>query len=114
MAIKDQTDNTRHRLGADKLEELRFDPIDRLVEQLAFIQTLLMKELGPDMDMKKARGTAVNNFVNSQIKILETLLPYGYGKVPSVKEEETQTVAVEPIEVVLTFDAKTNPPGESS
>lgn len=113
--VKQRTNGAAHKLGADKLEEIAFDPIDRLVEQLAQIDTILTRELKPMQKGKETRHTAVTNLISAKIKILETLLPYAYGKVPStssieVNPDETK----DPIKVVLTFEQDSDPADKGS
>ena len=85
-----------HRAGTDKLRALDFDPIDALVDQLSEIEALLAAE----MEMTAPRIMVINNLTNAKTRILETLLPYRYGKAPIMTIENTD--AQQPINIILT------------
>lgn len=89
-----------HRAATDKLRELEFDPIEALLVQLEEIDKLLNKELG----MSAPRIMVVNNLVNCKTRILETLLPYRYGKAPILTIENSEQR--DPIRIVLTMDGE--------
>lgn len=87
-----------HRAATDKLRELDFDPIDALMNQLDEIDKLLNKELATNAP----RIMVINNLINCKTRILETLLPYRYGKAPILTVENSE--AREPIKIILTTD----------
>lgn len=87
-----------HRIGTDKLKSLNFDPIEVLLQQLEEIDELLQKEL----QMTEPRVMVVNNFINAKVRILENLLPYGYGKAPVVTVADSDVR--DPIKIILTID----------
>lgn len=87
-----------HRAGTEKLRELDFDPIEKLTEQLEQIDRLLSAELL----LQEPRVMVVNNLINAKTRILETLVPYRYGKAP-ISTIESDDIR-EPVRIVLTFD----------
>lgn len=89
-----------HRAATDKLRDLEFDPIEALLSQLDEIDKLLDKELG----MSAPRIMVVNNLINCKTRILETLLPYRYGKAPILTVENSESR--EPIRIILEMDDK--------
>ena len=97
--VKDNTTSKRQRLGVDKLTAIQFDPIDRLVEQVNQIETLINQELAGG---NKPRVGAITSYVNSKIRIFEVLLPYAYGKLSEAEEEKTEATN-NPLEIRLTF-----------
>ena len=78
-----------------KLEELDFDPIQELVNQLEDVEKLLATELTYGI---KARQAIVVALIANRTKILEALLPYGYNKVTS---QDTSVASKETIKIVL-------------
>jgi len=87
-----------HRAATDKLRELEFDPLEELIGQLKEIEGLLATELG----MTNPRIMVINNLVNCKTRILESLLPYRYGKAPALTVESADIR--EPIKIVLQHD----------
>lgn len=84
-----------HRAATEKLQELGVDPIEELIQQLKELQEMLDFELGTT----KPRSLVINNLVNLRVRILETLLPYRYGKAPQMTIE-SQDIR-EPIRIIL-------------
>ncbi len=93
-----------HRAATDKLRELEFDPLEELVKQLEEIEGLLAKEQA----MTNPRIMVINNLINCKMRILESLLPYRYGKAPTLTVESADIR--EPIKIVLEHDFTTNYP----
>ncbi len=91
-----------HRAATDKLRELDFDPLEKLIDQLAEIDELLEKEQG----MTSPRIMVINNLINCKMRILESLLPYRYGKAPTLTVESADIR--EPIRIVLEHDFTVN------
>jgi len=89
---------TAHRAATERLRELDFDPLDRLTEQLVEIEELLRLELGTT----PARTSLIFNLVSAKTRILETLLPYRYGKAPVLTIESADIR--EPIRIILTSE----------
>lgn len=87
-----------HRAATDKLRDLEFDPLEELVGQLDQIEKLLAEELS----MTSPRVMVVNNLINCKTRILESLLPYRYGKAPTLTVESADIR--EPIKIVLEHD----------
>jgi len=87
-----------HRVATDKLADLEFDPLEKLVSQLDDIEKLLATELA----MTSPRIMVVNNLINCKTRILENLLPYKYGKAPVLTVESADIR--EPIQIVLSHD----------
>ena len=99
--IEKATTKRRNRLGATKLDEIQFDPIDRLVEQLAQLDSMIALELARG---ENSRVSALTGFTSAKIKILETLLPYAYGKVD--REDNSALLDGEPLEIKLVLEDK--------
>lgn len=97
-----------HRAATDKLRELDFDPIDALLTQMEQIDGLLAKELAA----KAPRVMVINNLVNCKTRILETLLPYRYGKAPVLTVENSDVR--EPIRIILTTDKEESANGDET
>jgi len=91
-----------HRAATDKLRELEFDPLEELIHQLEEIEKLLVTELS----MTNPRVMVVNNLINCKTRILENLLPYRYGKAPTLTVETSDIR--EPIKIVLEHDFTIN------
>jgi hypothetical protein len=91
-----------HRVATDKLRELEFDPLEKLIDQLDEIEKLLNTELS----MTSPRIMVVNNLINCKTRILENLLPYRYGKAPTLTVESADIR--EPIRIVLEHDFTIN------
>jgi hypothetical protein len=91
-----------HRAATDKLRELEFDPLEQLITQLEEIEELLIKE----NSMTNPRIMVINNLVNCKLRILENILPYRYGKAPTLTVESADIR--EPIRIVLEHDFTTN------
>jgi hypothetical protein len=92
--------------GPDKLKQLDFDPIEVLVKQLKEIDKFILLEL----EKKDPRVSFIEKMQESKLRILETLLPYRYGKAPSIAQD-TQAL-MEPIRIILQDDTK--PMGENT
>jgi hypothetical protein len=91
-----------HRAATDKLRELEFDPLEELIKQLDEIEDLLLKE----QSMTNPRIMVINNLINCKMRILESLLPYRYGKAPTLTVESADIR--EPIRIVLEHDFTVN------
>jgi len=91
-----------HRIATDKLKELKFDPLEELIAQLAEIDDLLQKE----HQVTAPRIMVINNLINCKTRILESLLPYRYGKAPTVTVESADIR--EPIKIILEHDFTIN------
>jgi hypothetical protein len=91
-----------HRAATDKLRELEFDPLEELIKQLNEIEDLLLKE----QSMSNPRIMVINNLINCKTRILENLLPYRYGKAPTLTVESADIR--EPIKIVLEHDFTIN------
>jgi len=91
-----------HRAATDRLRELEFDPLDELIKQLDEIEVLLAKE----QSMTNPRIMVINNLINCKMRILESLLPYRYGKAPTLTVESADIR--EPIRIVLEHDFTVN------
>jgi hypothetical protein len=91
-----------HRAATDKLRDLEFDPLEELVKQLDEIEDLLLKE----QSMTNPRIMVINNLINCKMRILESLLPYRYGKAPTLTVESADIR--EPIRIVLEHDFTVN------
>lgn len=100
--LKRGSGSKAHRAATDKLKELNFDPLEVLIQQLDEIEELLKKEL----EMTNPRIMVVNNLINCKTRILENLLPYRYGKAPTLTVESADIR--EPIRIVLEHDFATN------
>jgi len=90
-----------HKVATDKLRDLEFDPIEALLMQLDEIDDLLTKE----MNSNAPRAMVLSNLINAKTKILETLLPYRYGKAPTITVEDSDQR--EPIKILLSLDGDT-------
>lgn len=84
-----------HRIATDKMRELDFDPIDKLVSQLERVEGLLVEELG----RSEPRQSYITNLIQTQTRISEVLLVYRYGKAPMVTIETTDMQ--EPLRIIL-------------
>jgi hypothetical protein len=91
-----------HRAATDRLRELDFDPLDELIKQLDEIEELLAKEQA----MTNPRIMVINNLMNCKMRILENILPYRYGKAPTLTVESADIR--EPIKIVLEHDFTTH------
>ena len=91
-----------HRVATDKLKELEFDPLEALIVQLEEIDALLKTE----QSMTAPRIMVINNLINCKTRILESLLPYRYGKAPTITVESADMR--EPIKIILEHDFTTN------
>jgi len=100
--LRKSSGSKAHRVATDKLRELEFDPLEELIKQLDEIESLLSKELA----MTNPRVMVVNNLLNCKTRILENLLPYRYGKAPSLTVESADIR--EPIKIVLEHDFTIN------
>jgi hypothetical protein len=100
--MKSGTGAKAHRAATDKLRDLNFDPLEHLVKQLEEIEVMLRNEQG----MTNPRIMVINNLVNCKTRILESLLPYRYGKAPTLTVESADIR--EPIRIVLEHDFTVN------
>jgi hypothetical protein len=82
-----------------KLQELNFDPIEKLVEHYYTTQTMI-----DDMKAGKTRWSAMalSNYMNIQSGIMNTLMKYGYRAVPEKTEQVIEDK--KPLKIVLTSE----------
>lgn len=93
-----------HIQGTEALEAVGFDPLEELVAELEEITRLLEFEKSAD----NPRSSYIEKLHTIKLRILETLLPYKYGKAPisTVKDIDYR----EPIRIILTEDDGENAP----
>jgi hypothetical protein len=85
-----------------KLEALGFDPIEMMVDKYWELEALINRIIsGPKPSMQ-----AVAMLVNTQQKISNDLMSYGYNKVPDRPKDVEEEEKKQPVRLVLTDDVK--------
>ena len=98
MVAKTSSGQKAHRVGTEKLIEAGFDPLDRLIEQLEDIERQIASEMSSD----NPRANFIEKLQALKLRILETVLPYKYGKAPIITVQEVDNQ--EPIRIILTSE----------
>ena len=104
--VKLSSGSKAHVKGTERLAELDFDPIKELVEEIQEIKRLMDEELA----RPNPRSTYLGQLSTSRLRILEALLPYGYGKAPVTTVNEVDYR--DPIRIILHDES--NDSGEES
>ena len=97
--LRDSSSKHIHRAATDKLRELEFDPIDHMLAQLQEIDALIERE-----KLSNSRPRLLADLIDQKSRILQTILPYRYGKAP-IMTIETEDFR-EPIKIELTIEEK--------
>jgi len=93
-----------HRDATDKLRAENFDPLEQLISFLAEIE----KQISDELVSGSPRSSYLADLAALKMRILESLLPYRYGKAPTVTIEQVDIR--EPIRIVLEEnDSKSSP-----
>jgi len=93
---------SNHRVATDKLRELDFDPIEKLIEELEDIDRMIAEE----RSSSSPRWSYLEKLKALRTRILEVLLPYRYGKAPitTVEHEDSR----DPIRIILSTEGDKN------
>lgn len=102
MTAKMSSGLKNHRVATDKLRDLDFDPIEKLTQELEELDEMIAEE----RTSESPRWSYIEKLKALRIKILETLLPYRYGKAPitTVEHEDSR----DPIRIILSTENKDN------
>lgn len=87
-----------HRIGTDKLDSLGFDPMEALIKQLKEVEDKIEEEYKSEAP----RHNYIEKLMTLKFKILDTVLPYKYGKAPIVTTHDSDPRT--PINIVLTLE----------
>lgn len=85
-----------HRAATDKLRDLDFDPIEQFLQELERLNDMIDRE----QNNKNPRWSYLEKLYSLRVKVIETLLPYRYGKAPITTVEHED--ARDTIQIVLT------------